>query len=288
MKKALAAGVALASVALSGGSFAESASDFSGRFGFETGVARLADTDSDGSSRPFIFEGDGALNIPVGDSYSVQLTVDTSSNGRYYSDDGPQGRSQFGVHFNRRNPDSGLLGVFAAAGRGFSAEQDSERANMGSVAGIEAQKYWSSLTLYAQAYYADFRIDDSDIEKVQGIFGSLEGRYFISDETMLSLGLAMGSSEKYIDGDDRGDFTGASLKVKHRISKNNPLYLTGQYRAGKFDATSEGDIAYESTFMIGVQALFGAGTLKQNDRRGATLDVPVLAAQAASWLEQLD
>jgi hypothetical protein len=60
------------------------------------------------------------------------------------------------------------------------------------------------------------------------------------------------------------------------------------YRGGDYDATTEEDDGEEHVGLIGLSFLFGADSLKHNDRYGATLDLPMLPARASPWAEGLD
>ncbi|MFN3714358.1 MAG: hypothetical protein ACK4SX_11935 [Alcanivoracaceae bacterium] len=288
MKKRLAFAISVATLSAANMALADQGNVLAGRMGLSGGTA-IMNTNQDESGRPMTYEGNAATSIPLSDSLSVQLNLDGAMFAEQVQGDEyrPMSRVMMSSHLSYRRADSWLAGVFAGVGRGSSGDQSTDASGIGKVGGVEAMSFLGNATLYAQVYYANFKVDDTE-EEVEGIFGSLAGRYFLADDTMVELGLGMGSSARYIDGDDRGDFTSLSLKAKHRIAKNSPLYATLQYRTAKFDATSEGDIGYEQSVLIGIEILMGAGSLKHNDRRGATLDTPILPAQAAAWIPELD
>ena len=62
----------------------------------------------------------------------------------------------------------------------------------------------------------------------------------------------------------------------------------GAYRGAYFDTTTEGEQLTEHIAVVGIRYLFGAESLKANDRRGATLDQPSLPMRATNWVEPLD
>ena len=70
--------------------------------------------------------------------------------------------------------------------------------------------------------------------------------------------------------------------------RSYPIYGTLAYRGAYYDATTENDHATEHVFKAGIKVLFGAATLQQNDRYGATLDLPMLPVRANSLTENLD
>ena len=70
--------------------------------------------------------------------------------------------------------------------------------------------------------------------------------------------------------------------------RSYPVYGTLGYRGANYDATTENDHATEHVFKAGIKILFGANTLKQNDRYGATLDLPMLPVRANGLTENID
>jgi hypothetical protein len=97
-------------------------------------------------------------------------------------------------------------------------------------------------------------------------------------------------AKPYIDGDDNGKFWswGASFERKLFDLHRHPVYWSLSYRGSEFDATTEDDILTEHVFKVGLKVLFGATDLKQNDRYGATLDLPMLPVRANGFTELID
>lgn len=69
--------------------------------------------------------------------------------------------------------------------------------------------------------------------------------------------------------------------------KSLPIYGIIAYQGGEYDATSEGDKAEDHRVMFGLRFVFGAESLRENDRRGATRST-MLPSRAAAWTEPLD
>ena len=68
-----------------------------------------------------------------------------------------------------------------------------------------------------------------------------------------------------------------------------PIYGTADYRGGYYDSYQSGPNAVEEhAFLVGLAFAFGAPSLMENDRRGATLSTPMLSARAAAWTEAID
>lgn len=291
MSKKLAIAVSALVLGISSVAMAESENLMVGRIGIEAGNSHMADNDEGRAQNVMVLEGSGAVNIPMGDSFSLQMDMEMGSNDRYYATDGPLGRQMYTLHASARNSESWLFGAFGGVGRGISGDEDQANFNkFGSFGGLEAQKYMGNLTLYGQAYYSDFRLDNSSPgpEQVRGVIGEVAARYFLEAGTMVELVAGYGESERYIDGNDRAEMKLMGAKVKHPMSDKNPVYLTAQWRKMQVNSTSEGENSDDNAVMVGLEFLFGAESLKQNDRSGATLRTPVVAPMAASWMEKLD
>ena len=67
-----------------------------------------------------------------------------------------------------------------------------------------------------------------------------------------------------------------------------PVYGSLAYRAGDWDATTEGDEAETQSVMVGLTFLFGSQSLMENDRAGAGLDTPTTPFRASGIFSELD
>jgi hypothetical protein len=109
---------------------------------------------------------------------------------------------------------------------------------------------------------------------------------------MIEAEYSYGHTDCFIDGDcspseDAGEFHNWGVLAKMRLH-NWPLYGTLAYRGGRYTATEDPDTGTEHVVMVGLSALFGATSLRHNDRYGATLSLPMLPARGAAWAEPLD
>lgn len=259
---------------------------FSGTMEMQAGIAFAKETD-DVKSPMGVFDVNGYASIPLGSNWSMQLDVQSE----YFVsevDENPLFISYFGSHLSYRDSNK-LLGVFAA---GAVARDQSEEtdANAGYLLGVEGQWYASSdVTLYGQVGYANILSDISSEEGFNdGWFYRMEGRYFMSDDHMITANISYAHTKTYIDGDDKGRFIGWGLKSMMKLTDSYPLYFTLEYRGNHYDSTTEGDNTTDHTFLIGIKALFGASSLKHNDRNGATLDMNMLPGRASAMMEALD
>lgn len=251
---------------------------------------KSADSTEDVNDDSFTYSGAVRYSIPLAKNFSIQLDAE----GEVYNPDRGGGGDEeepkdvylIGGHVSLRDPNRGLVGLFAATGR--ASNQDDDDVEQGFMVGVEAQVYLGNFTIYGQAAYADFEVDDNPEGFVEGEVYRIVGRWFFGKDSMVEAEYAYGETDSFIDGDDKGEFEGWGIKVKTRLSSSMPIYGFVSYRGANYDATTEGDWGDEEVMMAGVTFLFGPKSLKQNDRRGATLDMPLLPVRAASWTEGLD
>ncbi len=237
---------------------------------------------------------DVKASIPIYAGFTGQLdaryeSYDSDSDAVSGEDDMPESLTNLGVHLSYRDPSTFLVGLFY--GYGMVPLVDNPPDYEVNYYGIEGQYYLENVTLYGQYAMVDSTQDDpSEVEGYHdGWLVRVAVRWFPSDDTRLGAEMSYGETDTYVDSSDPGEFRAWGINGRTRIAASVPLYLTGDYRNGMFDATEgEDDGMNESVFMLGISYQFGPGTLKSNDRRGATLDLPVFATRAHGFAEILD
>jgi hypothetical protein len=237
------------------------------------------------------FAGQGAVSFPLGDTVSVQLDGQSEFYDRGKDLDDPLSAHMFGAHLSLRDPGTGLVGLFAGGGISTNGESGNGSEGIGYLAGLEGQFYIDNFTLYGQAGYANFAVDDASPDDegfTDGWFASAEARYFIHEDFMLSANLAYGATGSYADGDDNGEIWNWGAGAKLRLADSMPLYGTLTYRGGTYTETEDDIQGTEHAVLVGVSMAFGASNLQENDRRGATLATPMLPVRAAAWTEAID
>ncbi|MGE0006293.1 MAG: hypothetical protein AB7S92_11940 [Parvibaculaceae bacterium] len=264
---------------------------FSGLLGLSIGIqdasAAKGEPDVNGGTE-LTFAGHGHVSIPFGDSFSAQL----DGQGEFYDrsgDDDARNAYVAGAHLSWRDPQAGLFGVFGGAGSADDGEADSDGDDISFLAGVEGQLYLDQLTLYVQGGWADFQMDDDDEGFTDAWFARGVARYFFTEDVLVQAEVAYGETAQYVDGDSKGEVWNWGILAKTRLSDSVPLYGTLEYRGGHYEETEDdAEAVEEHAFLIGVDFAFGAQTLWENDRRGATLDTPMLPARAASWTGSVD
>lgn len=252
----------------------------------------------DPNGRHLAYGANAAVSIPFGSNFSIQVETRYE---RYRDLDSysPLGAFVAGGHLSWRNSDRFLVGAFAAAAKPYGDQIDNDSpgfySGWGYIVGGEAQAYLNRTTLYVQAGYANIRTDfDGGPEGfVTGWFGRIIGRYFLTDDFMIQGEYGFGYTPCFIDGDcapdqDAGLVHNWGISAQFRIAQSLPLYATVGYSGGIYTANEDPDTGREHVFRIGLTIPFGADTLFDNDRRGATLSLPLLPVRGAAWAEPLD
>jgi hypothetical protein len=295
-----------------GSAVAESDSEllYSGNMELSAGWANLVggsgDTDADDHDYGLI-AGAGRASIPVGTNTSIQLDIGGLSNftARRDSDGGDDfgngdGDSQYhnnfhgGVHFSYRDTESYAAGVFGQFGS--SEGGDDEDATYWAM-GAEGQKYLENTTLYGQVGH--FQADDGDERDVMTDAWFLRGvvRHFLDEKSMVSVELAYADGEEnhLDDGDLREDYDAFSWGARYeRMFSQNPMAWFVEYRGTEIKETHHGsnesndDNGTEHVVSVGVKMYFGVGSLKENDRRGATFDQPDIGRWTGMTIDALD
>jgi hypothetical protein len=238
------------------------------------------DTEFEDDTGQFVSGLSGRLSIPLGDSFSIQADGDVSysSNELFGSeqDDLFQISYQLGGHLSWRDPSAGLIGGFAAFGSGDHDNDSTPSADFSAVGG-EGQFYLDNMTLYVQAGFLDSDGDDDFIRDAG--FGRGVLRWFFTPDNRLQTELI------YVSGtaDSGGDAADATIwEWSARYDTVLPdLPILGDanvfigYRGTDFDkAGSDPGGWTDHTVFLGFAHSFGANSVQDMDRSGATLNLP--------------
>jgi opacity protein-like surface antigen len=241
-----------------------------------------SDLDSGGGSIRHEF---ARVAIPVSDVISIQLDAERESYNQS-GEDKPQSSSALGAHVSYKVGDAGLVGLFYARGIAEASGVENED---GWIAGLEGQYYVNDeITLYSQIGSGRIRTDDHEGFIEDGHFERIVARYFPSDDTKLEIDFSNAGTKSYIDGHDNGRFIAIAINAETRLLDSMPLYGTAKLRRSRFHSASEDDSAKDTSFMLGVNYRFGVSSLKDNDKNGVTLDMPMQPIRAAGFAEGLD
>jgi hypothetical protein len=238
--------------------------------------------------------------VPLGGAFGAQADGEYSRTVYHVSGNGSVklNDSTFAAHVFLRDPSKGLVGVVA--------QRTSTNGNFGDgfatyYLGGEAQAFVGRATVYGQLTYGS---DDATVTDSNGINAKVELRYFPQDNLKLALRggyeffkitpdarynycwadacsdkantVSIGANAEYRLAGSRvsvlGDVDYRAIKLKSRVD-----YGAGDY---EFSRQTAGDLR----LMVGVKLNFGAGSLFERDRSGASLDpVRSLGQHAAAF-----
>ena len=210
----------------------------------------------------------GQINVPFAESWNVQggLALDgVGTDGDNLVGFGGQG------HVFWRDPSSYALGGFAEIKTYDYSEGGPTEDIWDWKIGPEAQVYFDRVTLYGQAWYGQFEIEEAPVDiDVAGVRGVV--RYFARDNLRFDGEVAFNRISA--DGLDV-DTVALALQAMYRIS-DTPFSVFGRYQfeTTSFDAAgpfNDEDIDSHK-LVVGLRASFGSSTLIDEDRNGATMD----------------
>lgn len=234
------------------------------------------------------------LSLPLGDNLSLQMDGELEYSSTAMIDERQDDLFQesflFGGHVSWRDPMSHLFGAFASFGGGNHDDDNdgTDRFDFYAVGG-EAQFYLDDLTFYVQGGYIDGGTDDTiavadDDTLRNAFFGRGIVRWFMTPDSRLQAEFA------YVDGDVETDEDPVSNMSIIEWGVRYDTVISGLpilgdsnvfvgYRGAHFemdDPTQDDDNGefVDHLIMVGFTHRFGTQSIKDQDRYGATLDLP--------------
>lgn len=251
-------------------------------------------TDETGDDSYLALRFEGAFSQPLTRHISAQLDII----GEYFDADqegggGPDNQIATGIagaHISARDAQKGLVGWFGGISQGRTNDIDNE--NTAIWVGAEAQKYFERVTLYAQAGLAWGDVHSSQEEYNEAGFARLVGRYFVDYDFRLQAEASVFIANDAIDpvdilGSDDVETIGWGLRADKRLG-NSRFYGFAKYDGLYIDTTTEQKTLVEHALKVGISRHFGASSLFEQDRSGATLDQPEIITRTTGWMEPLD
>lgn len=220
--------------------------------------------------------GGGALDAALG---VWHLQADFSGEGTVHNrsaDDTYLGSFGGGLHAGWRNPELGSAGVFGAVGNlGINDQVGTNRQTVAWGIGLEGQLYLDSATLYLQSGYLDRETvkqgGDPNALKNAG-FVRLVGRYFCGDDFRIQAEASYAQGKMDPDGDNVL-IPGWGAEIEYRIP-HTPIAGFLGYTGAYYFQDDDTDKLLETRVGFGVRVYLGQPSLKANDRRGVSLDLP--------------
>ena len=210
-----------------------------------------------------------ALNLQA--DFSAEGTLDEKS-----ADDTYQYSYGGGLHVGWRDPERGSFGAFGAVGNvKIHNLGDNDSDTVAWSVGLEGQAFFDPFTLYLQGGYLDREPLSSggDIDALKNAgFGRVVGRSFCGDDFKLEAEVSY-TQGKMDPDEDNVWILGWGAEFEYRLGGMPVSGFVG-YTGARYDQSDDSDVLYEHRIGFGVRAYFGQASLKANDRRGASLDMP--------------
>ena len=237
--------------------------------------------------------GQGLLNIPFAERFSMQLDIssegdfkrgfDSANANRDY-----EGQILGGVHLSYRDPTSYLFGAFAGVGEAFLGNGGTQKDETGWMFGLEGQFYLDRTTFYAQGgYYGGDNNDPGKETMEEAWFVKGVVRHFFTPNTLISGELMYGWGHEGGSIEDDINFAGWELLLKQQFGTSAfsafAAYDGHFVEIKKMTPGSSDEHLYEHAAKIGISFAFGAPDLLAQDRYGATLSLPADPLRASAY-----
>jgi hypothetical protein len=271
------AGALIASPAMGG----DEGVELSGKGEFLAAYSNLDDRGSDviqgGEAADYWnLGGGGALDVAW---RKLNLQADFSAEGRLdekSADDTYEHAYGGGLHLGWRDPECGSVGAFGAVGEvEINNAGDNDPDTVVWVTGLEGQAFLGPATLYLQGGYLDRQSVSSggDVDALRKAgFARVVGRGFIGDDFKLEAEVSYAKGKMDPDHDNVW-LLGWGAELEYRLG-SLPVSAFVGYTGARYYQDDDWDVLYEHRIGFGVRAYFGRESLKANDRRGASLDMP--------------
>ncbi len=279
---------AIAALAIVGVTVAPSqARDYTGWVSGSIGAYDNSSTDDGSGSYGF-----GALDATIEGQFSPTLgwALDARIEGYDHesADDPfeqPEYTGIFAGHLTKSYDNGVHWGVFAGYGHTWLNQDDDYSMWM---AGVEAQTMLDDIHIFGQIGYGDNIRSDGEEEGFNaGYMLRAGGSYFLWEDTSFGVEGSLANANPYIDGNDEGEFSGATLHAQTRVL-DLPIHARVYASFNRYDATTENDTLNERIYGLTLTYRFHGETSQAAARRGASLGVPMVPIYANGWAEQLD
>ena len=230
-----------------------------------------------------VVAGAARASIPLGSHFSFQFDLDgmlgLNERDEGDGDDYLQNFYFASGHLTLRSSSIGALGILGSYGESNGAEVEEAQVWF---AGLEAQGYLGPVTLYAQGGY--MQADDENENNVitDAYWGRVAGRVFFTPNSRLQVEGAYinGEENKPVEGPgDSQTIHGWAYGGRFdHAPGGSPLGYYLAYRGSYIENHGpDYDSLRDHTGLIGIALRLGAENLRDEDRRGATLDTPAWA-----------
>lgn len=183
------------------------------------------------------------------------------------------------------------VGGFVQVGLTLPQDQEFDDTYHYWLAGVEGQGFLAhNVLVYGQAGYGN-KFPGFGDEEFEGFYKGIVARtgmvYFASERSAITADFEFAASKGYIDSNDPGRHFGFSLTGERQLGES-PLFLSFGTSYAHINATDEGDQMDEMTFAVGLDFVFGAGSIRERWTNGLAIGSPRLPVRASAWAEWID
>jgi hypothetical protein len=217
-------------------------------------------------------------------SYSRPMSADTSvqfdiAAGVPLSRQGDDDQTMFELvlagHWSKRDPSSHLWGFFGGTGFVLDDGDNDTGAMPFYLVGVEGQRYFGNTTLYGQAGFLDGK--DFWLETIEnGFFGRFVASYYFSPNTKLSGELSIVHGDRPNNDPTSGgiiNIYGWGARLDH-VPAGHSFGVSLIYNGFDYQTTEESDAPWVHEIRVALVKYFGSGSIMENDRQAAGLDLP--------------
>jgi hypothetical protein len=192
------------------------------------------------------------------------------------------------AHWSKRDPSSHLWGFFG--GTGFVLDDgDNGSAMPFYLLGAEGQAYFGNSTLYGQAGLLDGK--DFWLETIEnGFFGRVVAIHYLSPNTKLSGELSLVHGGRPNNDPTSGgiiNIFGWGARLDY-VPEGHSFGVSLIYNGFDYQPTEESDAPWVHEIRVALVKYFGSGSIMENDRHAAGLDLPPVSRWFATSNNEIE
>jgi hypothetical protein len=195
-------------------------------------------------------------------------------------------------HWSRRDPSTRLWGFFGGVGFVLDDGDNGDGTSVAMpflLAGLEKQLYLGDTTLYGQAGYMHGK--DNWLETIEnGLFARVVASHYFSPNTKVSGELSFVHGGRPNNDPTSGgivNILGWGARLDH-VPAGQSFGVSLIYNGFDYQTTEESDAPWVHEVRLALVKYFGSGTILENDRHAAGLDLPPVSRWFATSNNEIE